>query len=67
MTGTEDLSGRSPRWLLAVLSVILSLTLLSVLLELMFRYFPVASGLRSLPVTSDNSVFRHTPNRAYTY
>ena len=56
-----------PGWMLAALSMAVSVVLLTILLELTFQFLPVASGLRSLSVTADEPVLRYTPNREYVY
>ena len=35
--------------------------------ELVLRFLPVSSGLRALPVTADDPVFRFTSNRSYVF
>jgi hypothetical protein len=58
---------RYPGWMLAALSMVVSVVLLTVLLEVALQFLPVASGLRSLPVTTDDPLLRYTPNREYVY
>lgn len=56
-----------PGWVLAALSMAVSAVLLTVFLELALQFLPVASGLRSLSVTTEAPMFRYTPNRDYVY
>ena len=67
MNNEESVNHLYPGWVLAVLSMMVSVVLLTVFLELLFQFLPVASGLRSLSVTTADPVLRYTPNREYIY
>ncbi len=70
MTSAKDQSRSSVRrrgWLLPVLSIVLTFSTLITLLEVTLRFLPVASGLRTLPVTADAPVLRYTPDREFVY
>jgi hypothetical protein len=53
--------------LLGLLTVCITVTLWLVCAEIVFRFLPVASGMRTLPVTYDRPVFQFTPNRAFLF
>ena len=58
---------RRKEFLLAVVTTALALAVCLTLAEVVLRFLPVASGLRTLAVTPERPVFRLTPNRAYVY
>jgi len=47
----------------AVASVMLSLLVTLLLLEVVLQFLPVSDGLRGMPVNDDNPVYRFAPNR----
>jgi lysophospholipase L1-like esterase len=52
-----------------LLNLLLSLASIAVCLlaaEIVLRFFPVSTGLRSMPVTAADPVLRFTPNRPFT-
>lgn len=59
--------GKRRELLLAVVTVVGSLTLCLGLCEAVLRFLPVASGFRALPVTADSPVFRFTPNTDFVF
>jgi hypothetical protein len=53
--------------LFGLFSIGLSITLFAVCAEIILRFLPVATGMRSLPVTVSDPVFRFTPGRAFVF
>jgi hypothetical protein len=60
-------SRKRSEWLLAFITVFGSLALCLVAAEVVLRFLPVSSGLRTLPVTAESPVFHFTPNRNYVF
>ncbi|MBP8116140.1 MAG: hypothetical protein KAY09_00280 [Nitrospira sp.] len=65
-------SMRPPRWgkrrvVLALVSMLVSLVVSALLLEVICRWLPVNEGLRGLSVDEQNPVFRFTPHRESVY
>jgi hypothetical protein len=60
-------SRKRSEWWLAFITVVGSLTLCLVAAEVVLRFLPVSSGLRTLPVTAESPVFHFTPNRNYVF
>ena len=53
--------------LLAAVTVLCSLALCLGISEVVLRFLPVASGMRSMPVTADSPVFYFSPNRDFLF
>lgn len=58
---------RARNLLLASASICLGLLVALVGLEVLFRFLPVSSGLRTQPVTVDDPILRFEPYREFTY
>lgn len=58
---------RRRTWLLAGLSVLVTLAAIIVAAEITLRFLPVRSALLALPVNAENPVMRFAPNRRFTY
>jgi len=58
---------RARKVLLNALLFLASTIFCLMLAEAVLRFLPVTSGLHALPVTSENPVFRFTPNRDFVY
>ena len=56
-----------PVWLLGSVTVAISLVTCLLLAEMALRFLPVASGMRTLPVTAEHPVLRFTPNRDFVF
>ncbi len=54
---------RSSRRTFALASVMVSLLVTVLFLEVALRFLPVSDGLRGMPVNDDNPVYRFAPNR----
>lgn len=63
----EEGAGTRRRIWLRITSVGLSLCVMALLLEAVFRFLPVNEGLRGLSVDEQNPVFRFTPYRKAVY
>src|SRR5437867_128951 len=57
---------RRERWL-AVITVLGSFALCLGVAEAVLRFLPVASGMRTMPVTADSQVFHFTPDQDFVY
>ena len=58
---------RRREWLLASMTVTGSLITCLLFAEAVLRFLPVASGMRTVPVTAQNPVFHFTPNREFLF
>jgi hypothetical protein len=58
---------RYPEWLLGLATVVTTIVLCLAVAEFTLHFMPVASGMRTLPVTAENPIFRFTPNRDFVY
>ena len=54
-------------WAFAALAMLLGIAGFLIAAEIVFRFLPVASGLRSVAVNAANPVFHFEPNGTYTY
>ncbi len=59
--------GNPREWLLATVTVALTIATCLLLAELVLRFLPVASAMYTAPVTARNPVFRFAPNRDFVY
>ena len=55
------------KWSFAALATLLGIAGYLIAAEIVFRFLPVASGLRSVAVNAANPVFHFQPNGTYTY
>src|SRR3977135_1862054 len=55
------------KWVLASITVMVSFALCLGLAEVVLRFLPVATGIRSSAESSANSVFRFVPNRDFVF
>ena len=60
-------TSRSRQFLFPLLSVLLSIIVCVASAEMLLRFLPVQSGLRTMPVNADNPVFHFTPERDVTF
>ncbi len=58
---------RSKTLTFGAMAAMLSVAILLMVAEIVLRFLPVSSGLRTQPVTADNPVFRLPPNGALTF
>lgn len=58
---------KSREWLLAAATVAVAVVLFLAAAEIALRFLPVASGLRTEPVTPADPVMHFTPNRPFVY
>jgi hypothetical protein len=58
---------RFRQFLFALITVSLTVIVCLGLAEIVLRFLPVQSGLRTLPVNAENPVFRFTPERDVTF
>jgi hypothetical protein len=63
----NDVVDRRKEWLLGSLTVVLTVAACLVVAEVVLRFLPVASGMRTLAVNAQNPVFHSTPNRDFTF
>jgi hypothetical protein len=66
-SSTEGAPPARRKWLFAALATLLGIAGYLIAAEIVFRFLPVASGLRSVPVDTANPVFHFEPNGTYTY
>ena len=59
--------GRRRELLLGLLTVVITVALCVLLAELVLRFLPVSSGMRTVAVTAQNPVFHFTPNRSFVF
>ena len=60
-------TSRSRQFLFPLLSVLLSIIACMASAEMLLRFLPVQSGLRTMPVNADNPVFHFIPQRNVTF
>jgi hypothetical protein len=58
---------RRREFLLGATTVLGTIVIILAVAEVVLRFLPVASGMRTMPVTADSPVFHFTPNRDFVF
>jgi hypothetical protein len=59
--------GRRREFLLGALTVVITVALCLLVAEVVLRFLPVSSGMRTVAVTAQSPVFHFTPNRNFVF
>ena len=62
-----DAMKKRREWLLASLTILITVVICLLIAEIVLRFLPVASGMRTVTVTAQSPVFHFTPNRDFLY